>query len=126
MPHWKIWQLLLCLAHFVNCLFFCWIYCRYLALLFELRRAAGSKSHHFRTPNFVWVLAVLGKWVSEIVCCPNWLLRHCILLLEYRLLFFNLLEPGMLKRLRSSNSVIRIIHQQFHNQILHIGRRVWN
>lgn len=79
---------------------------RYFALLVVL----SSQIAHLQ---LVRVLRVLTQRISEVVGSDR-LLSHCILLLEYLFLLFDLPEPGMLQSLRSCNTVIRIIYQQFH------------
>ena len=75
--------------------------------------------------ELVRVFRVLTERVGKVVRSHT-LLRHRVLLLQHQLLLFDLSEPGVFQRLRGRNSIIRIVHQQFDDQVLHFGRRVRN
>lgn len=72
------------------------------------------------TSHVIWMFAVLWERIGK---CSSytWLSKWAsILLLQHVLLLSQLFEPGMLQGLTCCNTIIRVIHKQFLNQVLNI------
>lgn len=76
--------------------------------------------------HVVRVLAVLRQRVGKGGPHARLRQRSGILLLQHVLLLAKFTEPGMLQGLTRCYSVIRIVHQQFLNEVLHLGARMRN
>ena len=76
--------------------------------------------------HVVRVLAVLRQRVGEGRPHARLRQRARVLLFQHVLLLAQFTEPGVLQRLTRCYSVIRIVHEQFLNEILYLGARVRN
>ena len=76
--------------------------------------------------HIVGMLTVLTERIRECSSYTALSQRSSILLFKHVLLFSELFEPVVFQGLGSCDSVIRVIDQQLHYQVLHIWACVWD